>query len=147
VQDRRIPPNVGLLGVVDDPTREVVLHTVDVALNPMTSGSGTNLKMLEYAAAGIPILSTPHGARGLLLADERFIEMADPAAFETALDAMRSAGTQQVKRVEQARDCVVQHYDWMVIANELAARLRRETPWFEEAGHPGRLPADTRGDR
>ncbi len=147
VQDRRIPPNVGLLGVVDDPTREVVLHTVDVALNPMTSGSGTNLKMLEYAAAGIPILSTPHGARGLLLAEERFIELAEPEGFLGALMAMRSAGAQQMRRVTQARNCVVQNYDWMVIATGLAERLRRETDWFPNGGGADCLPAEARGVR
>jgi len=29
----------------------------------MQSGSGTNLKMLDYMAAGVPLLSTPFGAR------------------------------------------------------------------------------------
>ena len=37
----------------------------DAALNPMRWGSGTNLKMLDYALAGVPILSTRFGARGL----------------------------------------------------------------------------------
>ncbi|MFN7173813.1 MAG: MlaD family protein, partial [Thermaurantiacus tibetensis] len=38
-----------------------LLRGADVALNPISSGSGTNLKMLEYFAAGLPVLSTPHG--------------------------------------------------------------------------------------
>jgi len=145
VQDRRIPPNVGLLGVIDNQTREVVLHSVDVALNPMARGSGTNLKMLEYAAAGIPILSTPHGARGLLLAEEQAIEMAEPEGFGAALQALRDSHAKiegrawLAARIQQARRCVVQHYDWMVIANRLADRLRRDTDWFstQKAGDHG----------
>ena len=33
----------------------------------MMSGSGTNINMLDYMAAGLPIISTSVGARGLNL--------------------------------------------------------------------------------
>ncbi len=142
VQDRRIPANVGLLGVVDNQTREVVLHCADVALNPMAAGSGTNLKMLEYAAAGIPILSTPHGARGLLLADERYVELAELNDFAEALESMRDNRAPMVSRIRHARDCVVEHYDWMVIASRLAGRLKRVSGWFSPAQRQAAGPAD-----
>ena len=35
-----------------------------LALNPVTEGSGRNLKMIDYLAHGLPILSTPIGIRG-----------------------------------------------------------------------------------
>ena len=35
-----------------------------VGLNPITSGSGTNLKLLHYLSYGLPVLSTPFGMRG-----------------------------------------------------------------------------------
>ena len=41
------------------------LGLAGAALNPMRWGSGTNLKMLDYALAGTPILSTTFGARGV----------------------------------------------------------------------------------
>jgi len=59
------PENMGFMGIVDDKEMNILLSTVDVALNPMMSGSGTNLKMLDYMAAGIPVISTKVGARGL----------------------------------------------------------------------------------
>lgn len=62
-KDEKLPSNVGLMGVVDDETKDVILGLADVALNPMMSGSGTNLKMLDYFAAGIPVVSTLFGAR------------------------------------------------------------------------------------
>lgn len=37
----------------------------DAAINPVTTGSGTNVKMYEYLAAGLPIVSSPFGSRGL----------------------------------------------------------------------------------
>jgi glycosyltransferase involved in cell wall biosynthesis len=39
----------------------------DAGLNPVTRGSGSNLKLFEYVAAGLPVLSTAFGARGTTL--------------------------------------------------------------------------------
>lgn len=61
------PDNVGFTGIIDDAEKELYLSVADLAINPMASGSGTNLKMLDYMAAGIPVLSTLVGARGLRL--------------------------------------------------------------------------------
>jgi glycosyltransferase involved in cell wall biosynthesis len=43
---------------------DVFLRASDLAINPLISGSGTSLKMLEFMAAGLPVISTPVGARG-----------------------------------------------------------------------------------
>ena len=61
------PSNVGFTGMADDYEKDLYLSIADLAINPMMSGSGTNLKMLDYMAAGIPVLSTLVGARGLKL--------------------------------------------------------------------------------
>jgi len=57
--------------IVTGPVAEVTSYfsAADLAINPVTAGSGTNLKMFEYQAAGIPILSTSFGARGLNLVE------------------------------------------------------------------------------
>ena len=34
-------------------------------INPMISGSGTNIKMFDFMAAGLPIITTDIGARGI----------------------------------------------------------------------------------
>ena len=31
----------------------------DIGINPLISGSGTNLKMLEYLSSGLPTVTTP----------------------------------------------------------------------------------------
>ena len=41
------------------------LEATDVAINPMFSGSGTNIKMFDFMAAGLPIVTTAIGARGI----------------------------------------------------------------------------------
>lgn len=59
------PENVIMTGVVSDELRDAWLLRADVALNPMQSGSGTNVKMFDYLAAGLPVLTTSIGARGI----------------------------------------------------------------------------------
>lgn len=65
LEGTHLPRNVRLLGLVSDNLLDLLLAGCDVALNPMSAGSGSNLKLLAYLAAGIPILSTAVGARGI----------------------------------------------------------------------------------
>ena len=64
-QSKRIPKNVRFVGVVSDKVKEKLFEDCDLAINPMFSGSGTNIKVLEYVARGIPVVSTSFGMRGL----------------------------------------------------------------------------------
>ncbi len=46
------------------PRVEPYFQACDLAVNPVEQGSGTSLKLLEFVAAGLPVLSTSFGARG-----------------------------------------------------------------------------------
>jgi glycosyltransferase involved in cell wall biosynthesis len=122
-----LPANVRLVGRVSDAELRVWLAVAQVGLNPMVSGSGTNLKMLEYAAAGLPILSTPFGGRGGLLTPGAHFVAADMAQFAPELEqllapqhatttqAQAQAAQAQVhevgdwRRIAQVMWCVLQH--------------------------------------
>jgi glycosyltransferase involved in cell wall biosynthesis len=43
----------------------------DAGLNPITRGSGANVKLFEYLAAQLPVISTPFGVRGTTLQPDR----------------------------------------------------------------------------
>jgi glycosyltransferase involved in cell wall biosynthesis len=117
-QDKKRPENVGFLGEVEEETKEIVLEIADVALNPVTFGSGTNLKMLEYFAAGIPVISTPTGIRGLGVEHGKHCIVAEVDQFASAIAQLRSeSSTIQLTRIEAARTRVQQQYDWRVIAD------------------------------
>jgi glycosyltransferase involved in cell wall biosynthesis len=121
------PKNVGFMGAVDDQTKQIALGIADVALNTVTFGSGTNLKMLEYFAAGIPVISTPVGARGLGVEDGKHclvVEIEDFAVAIANLKAEDFASKQM--RVETARGYVQEKFDWQVIANNLYKFLNKE---------------------
>lgn len=117
------PANVWLAGRVSDEMLRVWLAAADVGLNPMVSGSGTNLKMLEYAAAGLPILSTPFGGRGgILQPDEHFVA-AEIDEFGPAIARMladENRGMLEAMR-QRARQRAVQQGDWRAIAGRMWA--------------------------
>jgi glycosyltransferase involved in cell wall biosynthesis len=50
------------LGYVED--LKALYAAADIAVNPVTYGSGSSVKIAEYLAAGLPIVTTPVGARG-----------------------------------------------------------------------------------
>src|SRR5262249_9540212 len=63
-KNRQVPTNGLMTRALADDEKNILLGAADIALNPVIAGSGSNLKMLDYAAASLPILSTPFGARG-----------------------------------------------------------------------------------
>ncbi len=116
-----MPDNVLTVGVVPDRVKQVLLGIADVALAPLTTGSGTNLKVVEYLAAGLPVVSTPLGLRGLALPAGAAVvaEVEDFArAVRAVIDDPPSA--QAVDRVAEA---VRGAYDWRVIARGVLPRL------------------------
>ncbi len=60
-------PGVRISGEVPDVLAE--LAAAGLLVVPLRSGAGTRVKILEAAAAGIPIVSTPFGLEGLALRD------------------------------------------------------------------------------
>jgi glycosyltransferase involved in cell wall biosynthesis len=118
------PTNVLFLGEVDEVTRNLCLQACDVALNPMEHGSGTNLKMLDYFAAGLPVITTAQGSRGLRLAGEDFClvrEIEDfPAAIAEVLGPGAAAAAAQASA---ARELVESDFDWSAIVARIMPRL------------------------
>ena len=115
-----VPPNVKLLGVVDDESKALLLGAADIALNPMQCGSGSNLKMLDYMAAGIPVITTPFGARGLLV-DDTMVAFAEAHEIAAAIMAAERHPDAAMERAMRARDHVSRHFDWRSIAARFAA--------------------------
>lgn len=54
---------VRFFGFVDD--LRPYFAAADVAVNPVEHGSGSSVKLLDYLAAGLPVVSTSVGSRGL----------------------------------------------------------------------------------
>ena len=120
-----LPENVQVTGIVSLEFKQTVLGIADAALNPVRTGSGTNLKMLEYFGSGTPVISTAFGARGLgVRGGEEFIE-AEPVGFPAALRRLRELDPEATEpMVRAARRHVEQTHSWTVIAAELLTEVR-----------------------
>jgi glycosyltransferase involved in cell wall biosynthesis len=111
-----VPSNVKLIGVVDDDVKAVLLGTADVALNPMEKGSGSNLKMLDYFAAGIPVISTEFGMRGIDLKPGIHLHTCKISEFPDAINRFHQK--EILLSTKKSRLLVEENYSWSVIAKK-----------------------------
>jgi glycosyltransferase involved in cell wall biosynthesis len=117
--------NVQITGPLDEAEKHQWLAAVDVAVNPMFSGSGTNIKMFDFMAAGLPTVTTAVGARGIKTGARRAMQVVDPSAdeFVSALQALRDVETRGRLGLE-ARACVEDGYSWERISEFAGALFR-----------------------
>lgn len=117
--NRNYPRNVLFLGLVDDDLKQLVYSVADIAINPILSGSGTNLKMAEYMANGLPIISTPEGSRGYHLENHVHLIISELNAFPEHIMTLKNDQILQKRLSSHARLHVQDHYAWDIIAKKL----------------------------
>lgn len=127
--NRPLPENMRLMGLIDEAQKAALLDGADAALNPVTSGSGTNLKILEYFSAGLPVLATPHGSRGLGIEHRRHALVAPPESLLEGLEELLGDSTLQDLLGREARRLVEEEFGWQSIGDRVAdlytLKLRR----------------------
>ena len=114
-----------LLGQVSDEEKKEILKISDVAINPMISGSGTNIKVLGYLSAGIPTITTPMGARGLELIDQQHALICDIADFPQKIHDLLSDDDLADLLKKNGRDLVEKRYDWESIVHDMSEKIAR----------------------
>ena len=95
----------------------------DIALNPVLEGGGTNIKMLDYMAQSMPIISTPMGARGLGMTAGVEAEIVEIDAFPVAIRALIANQERQIELAAAAWALAQQRFSWQPIAARMAAIL------------------------
>ncbi len=116
-----VPENVGLLGLVNEEEKNRIFAAVDFALNPMLSGSGTNLKMFDYMSAGIPIITTAFGTRGI--EDKSIFTVAEVEKMHQAAEDFCLG--ECAAQIIAARKHVEEVFDWKKIAEILRERMSK----------------------
>ena len=122
---RRGIANVHVTGVVDDTARRDYLGAADVAVNPMFSGSGTNIKMFDFMAAGLPVISTPTGARGIKLSGSALHVCARAANSPARCDRCSPTRSMRGRLGAAARRLACESYSWERLSPRLGRLLTR----------------------
>lgn len=117
------PPNVDIVGPVVDLLAE--LEGAYVALNPISSGSGVNMKLFEYLQCGLPVLSTPFGSRGLDHIEQNGIQV---VALDSFADALAQLGDDRVAYNRLSADgvaCVAANFTWDAVGRRVREAVLR----------------------
>lgn len=108
---RETAPNLIVTGTIEEAAKAEWLAASDIAINPMFGGSGTNVKMLDYFAAGLPVVTTATGARGLR-GVAGAMRVADTLTFASALRNLAGDAKLRAEMATAARRAVERHYAW-----------------------------------
>ena len=129
----RTQGNVRCLGLVSAEEKDRLLNECAVFINPMTSGSGTNVKMLDALMHGAPILSTPHGARGIDGVDGTHFVLSEIETFGPRLKTMLADAGGLEKLAGSAYEIAAKDFDWERIADKSAKLISKHYKAFEKA--------------
>ncbi|MCD6326214.1 glycosyltransferase family 4 protein [bacterium] len=121
------PDNLKVLGVVDEKIKNLYLAAADIAINPVATGSGTNLKMFDYMASGLPIVTTPVGARGTAIVKNQHALVCDRDSFADKIKLLRERKL-AASLGASARKLAEERFDWAKIADDLHEKLELAMP-------------------
>jgi len=134
--------NVMITGRVDDARRDELLLAANLALNPMSAGSGTNIKMFDYMAAGLPVLTTEIGARGIgtSLSAPTGIFVEPLANFAVRCSHLATTVLVEPALRQAVRSTVRRQFSWERISIELGKLFRATLAHHRSrAGHYPRV--------
>ena len=122
--------NVLLTGFLQEDEKQTYLAAADLAINPMFSGSGTNIKMFDFMAAGLPIVSTSVGARGIFQA-ETIIHLCNREDFAIGIEHLLIDQQHRITLGNLGRTLVEEKYSWQKISTNLGLLLSRQKVMLE----------------
>jgi len=117
------PPNLKLLGLLSEEEKDILLSICDFALNPIESGSGSNLKLIEYIAFFLPVITTPFGIRGFDF-DSNCLFVSDIKDFPEKIREVLSLGNLE-KMLENTWSVAKSRYDWKSLSERLSIFLKK----------------------
>lgn len=93
----------------DVPSLDPFLDAASVAINPAITGSGVNIKVIDYLQAGLPLVSTSLATAGLPLRAGVDLDVADsPAAFSEAIVRLLRDPARRAALAEAGREHIEQ---------------------------------------
>ncbi len=95
------------------------LRAADLAVVPLSQGGGTRMKILDYFAAGLPVVSTAKGIEGIPVTDgveAVIVAEADEAFADEIIRLLQDA--QAARQLGQRGRAFVERLDWKAIARQ-----------------------------
>ena len=118
----QISNNIWLTGRLEDSEKYLLMHIADIGLNPIEEGSGTNLKIVDYIAHHLLVLTTEIGNRGLCFKHQQhLIECKEVTQFEPYLK-QENLGLTEIEAnnmKQQAYQALKEKFLWEKIARRL----------------------------
>mgnify|MGYP000725358397 CR=1 FL=1 len=118
LSEGELPGNVTTVGYVEEDF-EAHFDAVDIALNPMLSGGGTNIKLIDYFARSLPVVSTPFGARGLKATPGDELIVAELDDFPEAIVSLTAHPERRRKIGSAGRELAAEKYTWEASSRKL----------------------------
>ncbi|MGD0423343.1 MAG: glycosyltransferase family 4 protein [Candidatus Bathyarchaeia archaeon] len=119
---KRLPKNVIAYANPTPREKSEIFKAVDIAINPSTYGSGTEIKILVYMMAGLPIVTTQTGVRGLNVRDRYHVIISDPDNLGANIQRLLKNDHLRNKIIANSRR-FVKKYDAHEIANDVSSIL------------------------
>lgn len=114
--------NVVLMGVVSSEDKSKILLSSDIALNPVTQGSGTNVKVFDYLAAGLNVITTPVGSRGISFTSLENGVIAELSEFQASIEMLLNDPLLREKISKNAR-LLAEKYNWSDISRTAGKKI------------------------
>ncbi|MDR9499707.1 MAG: glycosyltransferase [Hydrogenovibrio sp.] len=117
-----VPDNVWLVGEVSETEKTLLMNQCDLGLNPVTQGSGTNLKIFDYIKHRLLVLTTAMGNRGLIFENDKHLLIRSINDFPDTLNqlAHREFSAKDIDAMKQQSTRVLtEHYSWQTGAKKV----------------------------
>jgi glycosyltransferase involved in cell wall biosynthesis len=107
-----VPPNIKVLGQVSDEELDMMFRDSLAFINPMSTGSGTHLKMMEALSYGIPIVTSSIGARGFNQEERDLAMLIADTSEEMALAIESLSDAELYNSLIEGSKKIFASYDW-----------------------------------
>lgn len=115
---------VSIVGEVPD--AKAFIASKNIMIIPLMSGGGMRVKLIEALALEKPVVSTPLGAKGVAVANDKTIKLATkPKDFAEAILSLAADADNARRMAQEGRELIVAKYDTKKLAVQLHSFLTK----------------------
>ncbi len=107
--------DITVTGFVTDAELERLYEDATLAIAPLRYGAGVKGKVIEALAKGVPLVTTPVGAQGLIDPDKILFQATSCAEFAACVVTALTDRDQATKRASAGTDYIRRHYSVEVL--------------------------------